>query len=52
MFSASRLDADTRLLLDESATPPATGDLGARYGPIALMLAAQAPGRDPCGRWT
>jgi 16S rRNA (guanine1207-N2)-methyltransferase len=46
VFSPTRLDAGTRLLLDEAATPPATGDLldlGAGYGPIALVLAARAP---------
>ena len=47
VFSPTRLDAGTRLLLDEAATPPARGDLldlGAGYGPIALVLAARAPG--------
>ncbi len=47
VFSPTRLDAGTRLLLDQAATPPATGDLldlGAGYGPIALVLAARAPG--------
>jgi len=46
VFSPTRLDAGTRLLLDEAAAPPATGDLldlGAGYGPIALVLAARAP---------
>jgi 16S rRNA (guanine1207-N2)-methyltransferase len=46
VFSPTRLDAGTRLLLDEAATPPARGDLldlGAGYGPIALVLAARAP---------
>ena len=46
VFSPARLDTGTRLLLDEAATPPATGDLldlGAGYGPIALVLAARAP---------
>ena len=46
VFSPARLDAGTRLLLDVAATPPATGDLldlGAGYGPIALVLAARAP---------
>jgi 16S rRNA (guanine1207-N2)-methyltransferase len=47
VFSPTRLDAGTRLLLDVAATPPAAGDLldlGAGYGPIALVLAARAPG--------
>jgi 16S rRNA (guanine1207-N2)-methyltransferase len=46
VFSPARLDAGTRLLLDTAATPPAGGDLldlGAGYGPIALVLAARAP---------
>jgi 16S rRNA (guanine1207-N2)-methyltransferase len=47
VFSPTRLDAGTRLLLDVAATPPEAGDLldlGAGYGPIALVLAARAPG--------
>jgi 16S rRNA (guanine1207-N2)-methyltransferase len=47
VFSPSRLDAGTRLLLDVAATPNRTGDLldlGAGYGPIALVLATRAPG--------
>jgi 16S rRNA (guanine1207-N2)-methyltransferase len=47
VFSPTRLDAGTRLLLDVAATPPGTGDLldlGTGYGPIALVLAARAPG--------
>ncbi len=46
VFSPARLDAGTRLLLDQAATPPDTGDLldlGAGDGPIALVLAARAP---------
>ena len=46
VFSPSRLDAGTRLLLDVAATPDRTGDLldlGAGYGPIALVLASRAP---------
>ena len=46
VFSPSRLDAGTRLLLDVAATPDHTGDLldlGAGYGPIALVLATRAP---------
>jgi 16S rRNA (guanine1207-N2)-methyltransferase len=47
MFSPGRLDAGTRLLLDVAPTPPPAGDLldlGSGYGPIALALAARAPG--------
>jgi len=46
VFSPSRLDAGTRLLLDVAATPYRSGDLldlGAGYGPIALTLATRAP---------
>ena len=46
VFSPSRLDAGTRLLLDVAATTYRTGDLldlGAGYGPIALVLATRAP---------
>jgi 16S rRNA (guanine1207-N2)-methyltransferase len=46
VFSPSRLDAGTRLLLDVAATPYRSGDLldlGAGYGPIALVLATRAP---------
>ncbi len=47
MFSPSRLDPGTRLLLDTAPPPPAAGnllDLGCGYGPLALVLAARAPG--------
>jgi 16S rRNA (guanine1207-N2)-methyltransferase len=47
VFSPGRLDPGTRLLLDESPAPPASGDLldlGCGYGPIACVLAARAPG--------
>ena len=47
MFSPGRLDAGTRLLLDVAPPPPPAGDLldlGGGYGPIALTLAARAPG--------
>jgi len=47
MFSPSRLDPGTRLLLDAAPPPPAAGnllDLGCGYGPLALVLAARAPG--------
>ena len=46
VFSASRLDPGTRLLLDDAPPPPATGDLldlGCGYGPIACVLAARSP---------
>ncbi|MBV9796261.1 MAG: methyltransferase [Actinobacteria bacterium] len=46
VFSPSRLDAGTRFLLDVAATPGRAGDLldlGAGYGPIALVLATRAP---------
>jgi 16S rRNA (guanine1207-N2)-methyltransferase len=47
VFSPGRLDAGTRLLLDVAPAPPPAGDLldlGCGYGPIALVLAARAPG--------
>jgi 16S rRNA (guanine1207-N2)-methyltransferase len=47
MFSPTRLDPGTRLLLDTAPQPPATGDLldlGCGYGPLALVLAARSPG--------
>jgi 16S rRNA (guanine1207-N2)-methyltransferase len=47
MFSPSRLDPGTRLLLETAPAPPATGnllDLGSGYGPLALVLAARSPG--------
>jgi 16S rRNA (guanine1207-N2)-methyltransferase len=47
VFSPSRLDAGTRLLLETAPEPPATGDLldlGCGYGPLALVLAARSPG--------
>ena len=46
VFSAGRLDAGTRLLLDTVPPPPQAGhlvDLGAGYGPLALVMAARAP---------
>ena len=46
VFSPGRLDPGTRLLLEESPAPPASGDLldlGCGYGPIACALAARAP---------
>ena len=47
MFSPSRLDPGTRLLLDTAPPPPASGnllDLGCGYGPLALVLASRSPG--------
>jgi 16S rRNA (guanine1207-N2)-methyltransferase len=47
VFSPGRLDPGTRLLLDSSPAPPASGhllDLGCGYGPIACVLAARSPG--------
>jgi 16S rRNA (guanine1207-N2)-methyltransferase len=46
VFSGDRIDAGTKYLLLEAASPPATGtfvDLGCGYGPIACTLAARAP---------
>ncbi|QVQ52923.1 methyltransferase [Spiractinospora alimapuensis] len=47
MFSPDRVDPGTRVLLDSVPPPPAEGtllDLGCGYGPIALTMAARAPG--------
>jgi 16S rRNA (guanine1207-N2)-methyltransferase len=47
VFSPGRLDRGTRLLLEESPAPPASGDLldlGCGYGAIACVLAARSPG--------
>jgi len=47
MFSPSRLDPGTRLMLDDAPAAPATGDLldlGCGYGPVACVLAARSPG--------
>jgi 16S rRNA (guanine1207-N2)-methyltransferase len=47
MFSPGRLDPGTRLLLETAPPPPPEGDLldlGCGYGPLALVLAARAPG--------
>jgi 16S rRNA (guanine1207-N2)-methyltransferase len=47
MFSPTRLDPGTRLLLDTAPRPPDSGDLldlGCGYGPLALVLAARSPG--------
>src|SRR4029453_16289623 len=46
VFSPDHLDQGTRVLLDEVAPPPATGnllDLGAGWGPIAITLALRSP---------
>jgi 16S rRNA (guanine1207-N2)-methyltransferase len=47
VFSSRRLDPGTRVLLDIAPPPPTEGDLldlGAGYGPLALVLAARSPG--------
>ena len=47
VFSAARLDPGTRVLLETVPPPPARGDLldlGTGYGPVALAMAARAPG--------
>lgn len=47
VFSPGRLDPGTRLLLEQSPAPPASGDLldlGCGYGPVACVLAARSPG--------
>jgi 16S rRNA (guanine1207-N2)-methyltransferase len=47
VFSPGRLDPGTRLLLETAPPPPPGGDLldlGCGYGPLALVLAARAPG--------
>jgi 16S rRNA (guanine1207-N2)-methyltransferase len=47
VFSASRIDPGTVILLRRSPPPPPAGDLldlGCGYGPIALTLARRAPG--------
>ena len=47
VFSAGRLDPGTRVLLDTVPPPPGHGDLldlGTGYGPMALAMAARAPG--------
>jgi 16S rRNA (guanine1207-N2)-methyltransferase len=46
MFSPGRLDPGTRLLLETAPPPPPQGDLldlGAGYGPLALIMASRAP---------
>ena len=47
VFSRLSVDRGTQLLLETAPRPPAEGevlDLGCGYGPIALALAARAPG--------
>jgi 16S rRNA (guanine1207-N2)-methyltransferase len=47
VFSPTRLDPGTRLLLETAPPPPPEGDLldlGSGYGPLALVLAARSPG--------
>lgn len=47
VFAAGGVDPGTKLLLLEAPAPPAAGhllDLGCGYGPIAVALAARAPG--------
>lgn len=47
VFARDGVDPGTRLLLLEGPSPPPSGDLvdlGCGYGPIALALAARAPG--------
>jgi 16S rRNA (guanine1207-N2)-methyltransferase len=49
VFAATAVDAATKYLLLEAPAPPAAGtfvDLGCGYGPIALTLAARAPGAE------
>jgi 16S rRNA (guanine1207-N2)-methyltransferase len=46
VFSPTRLDIGTRLLLETAPPPPAAGnllDLGCGYGPLALVLAIRSP---------
>ncbi len=47
VFSGDRVDLGTRVLLREVPDPPASGhllDLGCGWGPLALTMAAKAPG--------
>lgn len=47
VFSASRVDPGTVILLRATPPPPASGDLldlGCGYGPIAVTLARRSPG--------
>lgn len=46
VFSAGRIDPGTQLLLETAPAPPQAGnllDLGAGYGPLALVMAARSP---------
>jgi 16S rRNA (guanine1207-N2)-methyltransferase len=46
VFSFGRIDAGTKLLLQEAPPPPVSGvlvDLGCGYGPIAVALGMRAP---------
>ncbi|RNL81806.1 class I SAM-dependent methyltransferase [Halostreptopolyspora alba] len=46
MFSPTKIDLGTRILLETVPPPPTTGtllDLGCGYGPIALTMATRAP---------
>jgi len=46
VFSPTRIDPGTRVLLETVSPPPQEGhllDLGCGYGPIALAMAARAP---------
>lgn len=47
VFSATRIDPGTKVLLLEAPRPPQAGDLldlGCGYGPLAVALATRAPG--------
>lgn len=47
VFSSSRLDPGTAVLLQRAPRPPASGellDLGCGYGPIACVLGERSPG--------
>jgi 16S rRNA G1207 methylase RsmC len=47
VFSPERVDVGTRVLLESVPPPPQEGDLldlGCGYGPVALTMAARAPG--------
>src|SRR5665213_3216076 len=46
VFSGDRVDPGTKLLLQESPSPPKDGallDVGCGYGPIAITLAHRSP---------
>jgi 16S rRNA (guanine1207-N2)-methyltransferase len=46
VFGSRRVDLGTEILLREAPAPPASGDvldLGAGYGPIAILLARRSP---------